>query len=83
MEYTTDDCIIMSSLNKRLSGWSEWWGAGMAGKWEMQVQNVNKRAPEGMLLYIYTYKPTLFVMEIKLRTNSLPPLLLPPAPTVS
>jgi len=27
--------------------------AGMAGKWEMQVQNVNKRAPEGLLLYIY------------------------------
>lgn len=49
-------------------------GKGMAGKWEMQVQNVNKRAPEGMLIYIYTYKPTLFVMEIKLRTYSLPPL---------
>jgi len=49
----------------------------MAGKWEMQVQNVNKRAPEGMF-YIYTYKPTLFVMEIKLRTYSLPP-----APTAS
>jgi len=54
MEYTTDDCIIMSSLNERLCGSSAWW-AGMAGKWEMQVQNVNKRAPEGMLLYMYIY----------------------------
>jgi len=49
---TTDDCIIMSSLNERLCGSSARW-TGMAGKWEMQVQNVNKRAPEGMLYYIY------------------------------
>lgn len=44
-------------------------GEMVAGKWELQVQNVNKRAPEGMLIYIY--KPNLFVMEIK------PPLPLP------